>query len=206
MTNSINKVNEDNNINSKKYDFNSNNFLNIITHSINNVNEFKDINSENDGSERKVYNSNNKNYDQNIFLSSNKNPPNIYNNKIKIKEKYEDDFEEYEISDSSKGPDIDDEEEENKNKFVPKWAKDMKYINDRIVKQNSDKDLIMKSFGKFVVDHLNLNMILGTHNEAFDIRNSTADWRGDDSFAVNKVTNINDNEIDNIFPNRKLQF
>jgi hypothetical protein len=109
------------------------------------------------------------------------------------------------MSDSSKGPDYD-EEEENKNKFVPKWAKDLKYINDRIVKQNADKDLIMKSFGKFVVDHLNLNMILGTHNEAFDIRNSTADWRGDDSFARNKVTNINDNEIDNIFPNRKLQF
>ena len=184
---------------------NNNNFINIITHSINNVNEGKDINSENDASEQKVYNSNNKNYVQNIVLSSNKNPPNIYNNKIKLKDKYEDDFEEYEMSDSSKRADNDEEEEDN-TKFVPKWAMDEKYINDRILKQNSDKDLIMKSFGKFVVDHLNLNMILGTHNEAFDIRNSTADWRGDESFARDKVTNINDNEIDTIFPNRKLQF
>ena len=109
------------------------------------------------------------------------------------------------MSDSSKKEDNDEEEEDN-TKFVPKWAMDEKYINDRIMKQNADKDLIMKSFGKFVVDHLNLNMILGTHNEAFDIRNSTADWRGDESFARDKVTNINDNEIDTIFPNRKLQF
>ena len=202
LTNSINKVNEDNNINSK-----NNNFINILTHSINNANEGKGINSnsDNNGFERKEYNSNNKNYVQNIVLSSIKNQPNIYNNKIKIKEKYEDDFEEYEMSDSSKKEDNDEEEEDN-TKFVPKWAMDEKYINDRIMKQNADKDLIMKSFGKFVVDHLNLNMILGTHNEAFDIRNSTADWRGDESFARDKVTNINDNEIDTIFPNRKLQF
>ena len=202
LTNSINKANEDNNINSK-----NNNFINILTHSINNANEGKCINSNSDnkGFERQEYNSNNKNYVQNIVLSSNKNPPNIYNNKIKIKEKYEDDFEEYEMSDSSKKEDNDEEEEDN-TKFVPKWAMDEKYINDRIMKQNADKDLIMKSFGKFVVDHLNLNMILGTHNEAFDIRNSTADWRGDESFARDKVTNINDNEIDTIFPNRKLQF
>ena len=206
LTNSINKANEDNNKNSKNNNFN-NNFINILTNSINNANEGKCINSNSDknGFERKEYNSNNKNYVQNIVLSSNKNPPNIYNNKIKIKEKYEDDFEEYEMSDSSKKEDNDEEEEDN-TKFVPKWAMDEKYINDRIMKQNADKDLIMKSFGKFVVDHLNLNMILGTHNEAFDIRNSTADWRGDESFARDKVTNINDNEIDTIFPNRKLQF
>ena len=206
LTNSINKANEDNNKNSKNNNFN-NNFINILTNSINNANEGKCINSNSDnkGFERQEYNSNNKNYVQNIVLSSNKNPPNIYNNKIKIKEKYEDDFEEYEMSDSSKKEDNDEEEEDN-TKFVPKWAMDEKYINDRIMKQNADKDLIMKSFGKFVVDHLNLNMILGTHNEAFDIRNSTADWRGDESFARDKVTNINDNEIDTIFPNRKLQF
>lgn len=208
LTNSINKANEDNNTNSKNNEFNNNtnNFINIITHSINNINEGKGINSENNDFERKEYNSNNKNYVQNIVLSSNKNPPKINNNNtIKVKEKYEDDFEEYEMSDSSKRADNDEDEEDN-TKFVPKWAMDEKYISDRIMKQQNDQDLIMKSFGKFVVDHLNLNMILGTHNEAFDIRNSTADWRGDESFARNKVTNINDNEIDTIFPNRKLQF
>lgn len=200
---SLKKKNNPNLINTNT----NNNFINILTNSINNANEGKCINSNSDnkGFERQEYNSNNKNYVQNIVLSSNKNPPNIYNNKIKIKEKYEDDFEEYEMSDSSKKEDNDEEEEDN-TKFVPKWAMDEKYINDRIMKQNADKDLIMKSFGKFVVDHLNLNMILGTHNEAFDIRNSTADWRGDESFARDKVTNINDNEIDTIFPNRKLQF
>ena len=229
LTNSINKANEDNNINSKNYNYNNNfinivthsinnkvnedinkksnnnNFINIITHSINDINEGKGIKSEYNGFDRNEFNSGNKNYVQNIVLSSNKNPPNIYNNKIKIKEKYEDDFEEYEMSDSSKKGDNDEDEEDN-TKFVPKWAMDEEYINERIMRQNHDKDLIMKSFGKFVVEHLNLNMIFGTHNEAFDIRNSTADWRGEDSFVKNKVTNINDNEIDTIFPNRKLQF
>ena len=74
------------------------------------------------------------------------------------------------------------------------------------MRQNNDKDLIIKSFGNFVVEHLNLNMIFETHNEEFDIRHSTAEWRGDDSFVKNKVTNINDKEIDVMFPNRKLQF
>ena len=74
------------------------------------------------------------------------------------------------------------------------------------MQQNNDKDLIIESFGNFVVENLNLNMIFETHNEEFDVRHSTADWRGDDSFARNKVTNINDKEIDVMFPNRKLQF
>ena len=46
-----------------------------------------------------------------------------------------------------------------------------------------------------------------THIKDFDIRNSTADWRGeDDSLEKNKVTNIKNKEIDDMFPNRKLQF
>ena len=77
-------------------------------------------------------------------------------------------------------------------KFIPKWALDKAYINERIIKQNKDKELIVKSFGNFVVENLNLNMIFETHNEEFDIRNSTADWRGDDSL----VKEIKDSKLE----------
>ena len=141
------------------------------------------------------------NYVQNIVLSSSKKY--LKDKNKKEKEKYEDDFEEYEISDSS----IMEEEEEEKDKFIPKWAKDEKYINEKIKKQNNDKNCVKTSFGKFVIENLNLNMIFETHNEEFDIRNSTADWRGEaDSLEKDKVTNIYNKEIDDIFPNRKLQF
>ena len=127
----------------------------------------------------------------------------------KEKEKYEDDFEEYEMSDSSKRfEEEEDEDDELNGKFIPNWALDEEYINKQLLKQNNNKDLVYKSFGNFVVEHLNLNMIFETHNEIFDFRNSTADWRGDDSWAQNsrkKVDDVNDND-NNIFPNRKLQF
>ena len=147
-----------------------------------------------------------KNYVQKIVLSSSKKAMNDMKNNKKEKEKYEDNFEEYEISDSSLYAE-DEEEDKDKNKFVPKWAKDEEYINEKIKKQNNDNDLVKKSFGKFVIENLNLNMILETHIKDFDIRNSTADWRGeDDSLEKNKVTNIKNKEIDDMFPNRKLQF
>ena len=147
-----------------------------------------------------------KNYVQKIVLSSSKKAMNDMKNNKKEKEKYEDNFEEYEISDSSLYAE-DEEEDKDNNKFVPKWAKDEEYINEKIKKQNNDNDLVKKSFGKFVIENLNLNMILETHIKDFDIRNSTADWRGeDDSLEKNKVTNIKNKEIDDMFPNRKLQF
>jgi len=162
--------------------------------------------NENSSSNKKNYINYNdlfhKNYVQKIILSSSKKAM----NDKKEKEKYEDNFEEYEISDSSLVSD-DEEDEENKGKFVPKWAKDEEYINEKIKKQNNDKELVKKSFGNFVIENLNLNMIFETHIKDFDIRHSTADWRGeDDSLEKNKVTNIKNKEIDDIFPNRKLQF
>ena len=191
-------------------------FINILTNSINN-----NINKNNLNSNIKLCNNNNninstnnfynnefphQNYIHNVVLTSTKkmNNLNVDNKDVKIKQKYEDDFEEYEMSEDS----LEEEEESqvDKNKFIPKWARDKEYINNRILEQDKDKNLVLKSFGKFVVEQLNLNMIFETHNELFDIRNSTADWRDDDSLSKNKVTNINDKEIDNIFPNRKLQF
>ena len=132
---------------------------------------------------------------------------NMNQTKPKKKDKYEDDFEEYEISDSS----IISEDDviEKINKFVPKWARDKEYINQKVFSQLNNKDLIKKSFGDFVVDHLNLNMIFETHNEVLDIRNSTADWKedkDDNNISKDKITNINDKEMDAMFPNRKLQF
>ena len=203
--NSNNKV--ENNIN------NNNNIIDVLTNAINKETE----------EEKEEYNINNnnilfnpintintnKNYVQDIVLMSSTKKNNELKNKIKNKKnKYEDDFEEYELSDSSKRGEEEEEYEDDDicDKFIPKWAKDKEYISSQLNRQNNNKELVFKSFGNFVVEHLNLNMIFETHNEVFDIRNSTADWRGDDSWTKNKVTDVNDNDCNDIFPNRKLQF
>jgi hypothetical protein len=203
--NSNNKV--ENNIN------NNNNIIDVLTNAINKATE----------EEKEEYNINNnnilfnpintintnKNYVQDIVLISSTKKNNELKNKIKNKKnKYEDDFEEYELSDSSKREEEEEEYEDDDicDKFIPKWAKDKEYISSQLNRQNNNKELVFKSFGNFVVEHLNLNMIFETHNEVFDIRNSTADWRGDDSWTKNKVTDVNDNDCNDIFPNRKLQF
>jgi hypothetical protein len=203
--NSNNKV--ENNIN------NNNNIIDVLTKEINKATE----------EEKEEYNINNnnilfnpintintnKNYVQDIVLMSSTKKNNEIKNKIKNKKnKYEDDFEEYELSDSSKRGEEEEEYEDDDicSKFIPKWAKDKEYISSQLNRQNNNKELVFKSFGNFVVEHLNLNMIFETHNEVFDIRNSTADWRGDDSWTKNKVTDVNDNDCNDIFPNRKLQF
>ena len=203
--NSNNKV--ENNIN------NNNNIIDVLTKAINKATE----------EEKEEYNINNnnilfnpintintnKNYVQDIVLISSTKKNNELKNKIKNKKnKYEDDFEEYELSDSSKRGEEEEEYEDDDicSKFIPKWAKDKEYISSQLNRQNNNKELVFKSFGNFVVEHLNLNMIFETHNEVFDIRNSTADWRGDDSWTKNKVTDVNDNDCNDIFPNRKLQF
>ena len=203
--NSNNKV--ENNIN------NNNNIIDVLTNAINKANE--------EGKEEYNINNNNilfnpintintnKNYVQDIVLISSTKKNNELKNKIKNKKnKYEDDFEEYELSDSSKRGEEEEEYEDDDicDKFIPKWAKDKEYISSQLNRQNNNKELVFKSFGNFVVEHLNLNMIFETHNEVFDIRNSTADWRGDDSWTKNKVTDVNDNDCNDIFPNRKLQF
>ena len=184
LTNAINKATEEE---KEEYNINNNNIL------------FNPINTINT----------NKNYVQDIVLISSTKKNNELKNKIKNKKnKYEDDFEEYELSDSSKRGEEEEEYEDDDicTKFIPKWAKDKEYISSQLNKQNNNKELVFKSFGNFVVEHLNLNMIFETHNEVFDIRNSTADWRGDDSWTKNKVTDVNDNDCNDIFPNRKLQF
>ena len=184
LTNAINKATEEE---KEEYNINNNNIL------------FNPINTINT----------NKNYVQDIVLISSTKKNNELKNKIKNKKnKYEDDFEEYELSDSSKRGEEEEEYEDDDicDKFIPKWAKDKEYISSQLNRQNNNKELVFKSFGNFVVEHLNLNMIFETHNEVFDIRNSTADWRGDDSWTKNKVTDVNDNDCNDIFPNRKLQF
>ena len=216
------KNNELNNINNTNTDNNSNkmNLIELLTNSINDQiihNEQNDnIKFQNNiysftSNKKKLnnYNYNNseikpKNYEQKIVLSSIK-KQNEINKNIKLNNIYENDFEEYEMSDISNDDDFEDDDESN-NKFIPKWAKDKEYINNQIIKQNKDKNLMIKSFGNFIVENLNLNMIFETHNKDFEIRHSTADWRGEESITVNKVTNFNDKEIDKMFPNRKLEF
>ena len=203
--NSNNKV--ENNIN------NNNNIIDVLTNAINKATEEEkeDYNINNNNILFNPINTinTNKNYVQDIVLISSTKKNNELKNKIKNKKnKYEDDFEEYELSDSSKRGEEEEEYEDDDicSKFIPKWAKDKEYISSQLNKQNNNKELVFKSFGNFVVEHLNLNMIFETHNEVFDIRNSTADWRGDDSWTKNKVTDVNDNDCNDIFPNRKLQF
>ena len=191
--NSNNKV--ENNIN------NNNNIIDVLTNAINKATEEEkeDYNINNNNILFNPINTinTNKNYVQDIVLISSTKKNNELKNKIKNKKnKYEDDFEEYELSDSSKRGEEEEEYEDDDicGKFIPKWAKDKEYISSQLNRQNNNKELVFKSFGNFVVEHLNLNMIFETHNEVFDIRNSTADWRGDDSWTKNKVTDVNDNE------------
>ena len=214
-TKNINNTSNANNINNANNNSNNNNFIYTITNTINKINN-EDKNNINNNTNNNNININNnnilkKNYVQEIVLSSStKKVPELNNNmKKKIKkEKYLDDYEEYEMSDSSRRGDEEEEEEEEElnNKFKPKWALDEEYISTQLQKQNNNKELVFKSFGNFVVEHLNLNMIFETHNQKFDIRNSTADWRGDDSWTKNKITDVNDFDENDIFPNRKLQF
>ena len=196
---------------------NNNNFINVITDTINNIHQEKDdLFTNKNNNVIPINNKSKKNYVQELVLLSSTKKINEIKNKTqkkekeKEKEKYEDDFEEYEMSDSSKRfeEEEDEDDDELNGKFIPNWALDEEYINKQLLKQNNNKELVYKSFGNFVVEHLNLNMIFETHNEIFDFRNSTADWRGDDSWAQNsrkKVDDVNDND-NNIFPNRKLQF
>jgi len=195
---------------------NSNNkFINIITDTIEKISQEKNelFNGGNMINNNTLINNNSKNnYVQELILLSSTKKINEIKNKTLIKEKekdkYVDDFEEYEMSDSSKRLEEEEEDDDELTKFIPNWALDEEYISKQLLKQNKNKDLVYKSFGNFVVEHLNLNMIFETHYEAFDYRNSTADWRGDDSLAKNskkKIDDVNDND-NNIFPHRKLQF
>ena len=187
LENNINKIPEE-----------KNNVKNNNVISNNNINENISINN----------NSIKKNYVQELVLQSSSKKINDKNYIKNKKEKYLNDFEEYEMSDSSRRceEEEEDEEDELNSKFIPKWAMDEEYIHSQLMKQNNNKNLVYKSFGNFVVEHLNLNMIFETHNDRFDVRNSTADWREDDSWTKNKVTDINNNDGNDIFPNRKLQF
>ena len=203
----------DNNININNN--NSNNFIMTLTNTINKISDEKKnsinnymVNNNNNISENVSINNNiKKNYVQELVLQSSSKKINEKNYSKNKKEKYLNDFEEYELSDSSRhGEEEEYEDDELNSKFIPKWAMDEEYINSQLMKQTNNKNLVYKSFGDFKVEHLNLNMIFETHNDNFDMRNSTADWRGDDSRSKNKVTDINNIDGNDIFPNRQLQF
>ena len=208
------KIDIDTNININNN--NSNNLIKMLENNINKIPEEKNnvknnnVISNNNINENISINNNSikKNYVQELVLQSSSKKINDKNYIKNKKEKYLNDFEEYEMSDSSRRceEEEEDEEDELNSKFIPKWAMDEEYIHSQLMKQNNNKNLVYKSFGNFVVEHLNLNMIFETHNDRFDVRNSTADWREDDSWTKNKVTDINNNDGNDIFPNRKLQF
>ena len=208
------KIDIDTNININNN--NSNNLIKILENNINKIPEEKNnvknnnVISNNNINENISINNNSikKNYVQELVLQSSSKKINDKNYIKNKKEKYLNDFEEYEMSDSSRRceEEEEDEEDELNSKFIPKWAMDEEYIHSQLMKQNNNKNLVYKSFGNFVVEHLNLNMIFETHNDRFDVRNSTADWREDDSWTKNKVIDINNNDGNDIFPNRKLQF
>ena len=208
------KIDIDTNININNN--NSNNLIKMLENNINKIPEEKNnvknnnVISNNNINENISINNNSikKNYVQELVLQSSSKKINDKNYIKNKKEKYLNDFEEYEMSDSSRRceEEEEDEEDELNSKFIPKWAMDEEYIHSQLMKQNNNKNLVYKSFGNFVVEHLNLNMIFETHNDRFDVRNSTADWREDDSWTKNKVTDINNNDGNDIFPDRQLQF
>ena len=207
------KIGIDTNININNN--NSNNLIKMLENNINKIPEEKNnvknnnvISNSNNKINDNISISIKKNYVQELVLQSSSKKINDKNYTKNKKEKYLNDFEEYEMSDSSRRceEEEEDEDDELNSKFIPKWAMDEEYIHSQLMKQNNNKNLVYKSFGNFVVEHLNLNMIFETHNDRFDMRNSTADWREDDSWTKNKVTDIHNNDGNDIFPNRKLQF
>ena len=203
-----NNININNN-NSHNFIITLTNTINKITDEKNNINNNNTINSNNNTNGNISINNNiKKNYVQELVLQSSSKKINEKNYSKNKKEKYLNDFEEYELSDSSRRGEEEEEYEDDElnSKFIPKWAMDEEYINSQLMKQTNNKNLVYRSFGNFKVEHLNLNMIFETHNDNFDVRNSTADWRGDDSWTKNKVTDINNIDGNDIFPNRQLQF
>ena len=121
---------------------------------------------------------------------------------------------EYEITDNSDSSD-DDEDSCSFIKQNPRWAKDKQFIEDVVIHQNKE-GLYLDIFGRCKIDHLNLNMIFNTFDDKYQYRNSTADWRMDNT--VKSMTNSNANGPKPIstfstgnnpmFPktNRQLQF
>ena len=144
--------------------------------------------------------STNNNLFNNLQFSQNSKTKNNFNN---------DNFErDYSITDISSNDSFNDEI--NSNKFIPEWAKDEKYIEEQIKKQNENENYYKEIFGKFVIEKLNLNMIFETMNEKYNLRHSTADWKYDISNKNNNnIINYQHlNENSNIFPqtNRQLHF
>ena len=144
--------------------------------------------------------STNNNLFNNLQFSQNSKTKNNFNN---------DNFErDYSITDISSNDSFNDEI--NSNKFIPEWAKDEKYIEEQIKKQNENENYCKEIFGKFIIEKLNLNMIFETMNEKYNLRNSTADWKFDISNKNNNnVINYQHlNENSNFFPqtNRQLHF
>ena len=144
--------------------------------------------------------STNNNLFNNLQFSQNSKTKNNFNN---------DNFErDYSITDISSNDSFNDEI--NSNKFIPEWAKDEKYIEEQIKKQNENENYCKEIFGKFIIEKLNLNMIFETMNKKYNLRNSTADWKFDISNKNNNnVINYQHlNENSNFFPqtNRQLHF
>ena len=123
---------------------------------------------------------------------------------------------EYEITEGSESSD-EESEDDSKIKKIPKWAKNKKYIEECVIKQTKE-GLYMDIFGKCKIDNLNLNMIFYTMDDKYQCRNSTADWRLDNtikSLSKNNTQNKNistfkvtNSEHNKIFPktNRQLNF
>ena len=85
---------------------------------------------------------------------------------------------EYSITDNSDSSD--DNEFIGPKKEIAPWARDKKKIQAQVFRQNATNEYNI-IFGKCKVDHLNLNMIFYTNTHDYDVRNSTADWRLDNT-------------------------
>ena len=214
----------------KQNNINSTNINPLITNMSNAINEFMSVNANNNNISNK--NSNNKNnfinnnnnikkkseeerinkYVQDVVLTSQKKQIFYPQNNLQIvsnnitNSPYENDFEEYEMSDFSKEEEEESDEDENDSKpkkFIPKWAKDKNYINQQLKKNN--KETNNKIFGNRIVERLNLNMIFETNNPMYYVRHSTADWKRDDSNSKKNLDNVSEHD-NKIFPNRELKF
>jgi hypothetical protein len=89
----------------------------------------------------------------------------------------------YEITDHT-GSDSDSDaietSEHRKEKEIPTWASNLKFINALILEKNKPQN-VRKIFGRLKVSNLDLNYIFNTNKKSYKIRGDSADWKHDNT-------------------------
>ena len=86
-------------------------------------------------------------------------------------------------------------------KKIPDWANDSNYINNKIYQQSLHTKNIKKFFGISPIENLDLKIIFNKNDPKYNDRNSSADWKLDNTITntLKRNNNINDviHEVNN---------